>query len=224
MPRTARIAPGGVIHHVLNRGVRKMTLFRGRSDYLAFQQCLLDTMRIVPVPVLGYCVMPNHWHLVLLPEHDGDLARFMLRLTITHVRRWSEHRRTVGEGHVYQGRYKSFPCQSDEHAWTVLRYVERNPLRAKLVERAQEWPWSSLGQELLEEKVRLPLASSPPGARRADWIDWVNLPQTPAEESAIVSCIEKSRPFGSDRWLQRAMRTLGWREQKMRGRPKKRGK
>src|SRR4051812_39825832 len=111
MPRTARFAPGGVIFHVLNRGVGKMRLFRSDQDYAAFQRCLIDTLAIIPVRLLGYIIMPNHWHLALWPEHDGDLGRFMLRLTITHVRRWVEFRHVVGEGHIYQGRYKSFACQ-----------------------------------------------------------------------------------------------------------------
>ena len=88
--------------------------------------------------------MPNHWHLLLWPEGDGDLATFMQRLTITHVRRWQQHRGYVGLGHVYQGRYKSFPVESDAHFWVVARYVERNALRADLVLRAEEWRWSSL--------------------------------------------------------------------------------
>jgi putative transposase len=95
--------------------------------------------------------MPNHWHLLLWPERDGELAAFMQRLTITHVRRWQEHRGYAGLGHVYQGRYKSFPVESDEHFWVVARYIERNALRASLVLRAEEWRWSSLwrGKSLL---------------------------------------------------------------------------
>jgi putative transposase len=88
MPRTARIAPGGIIHHVLNRGVGKTRLFRSRKDHEAFQRCLLQTLDAVPMRILGYCVMPTHWHLLLWPRKDGELARFMMRLTNMHVRRW----------------------------------------------------------------------------------------------------------------------------------------
>src|SRR5581483_7894220 len=94
MPRSARIAPGGLVYHVLNRGVRRMTLFRSRGDYLAFLAALRETLEAMPtMRLLAFCVMPNHWHLVLWPAADGDLARFMMRLTITHVRRWVEFRR-----------------------------------------------------------------------------------------------------------------------------------
>jgi len=224
MPRTARIAPGGVIHHVLNRGVGKMTLFRSRKDYEAFQRCLAVTQESVPsVRVLAYCVMPNHWHLVLWPETDRDLARFMLRLTTRHVRRWLTHRKQVGTGHVYQGRYKSFPIQDDAHLTTVCRYVERNPLRAGLVASARDWPWSSAGQHALPDEQRLALTELPRGRRR-DWAAWVDKPQSPAEEAAVRDAIAASHPYGDDPWLNNLKKTLGWREPLPRGRPRKQPK
>ena len=146
MPRTARVAPGGMVFHVLNRGVARMQLFEKAADYQAFEQVLQDTLDQSPMRICAYAVTPNHWHLLLWPECDGELAAFMQRLTITHVRRWQEHRGYAGLGHVYQGRYKSFPVESDEHFWVVARYVERIALRANLVLRAEEWRWSSLWQ------------------------------------------------------------------------------
>jgi REP element-mobilizing transposase RayT len=96
MPRTARIAPGGIIYHVLNRGVGRTTLFRSRKDYQAFQRCMIQTLEAVPMRILGYCIMPNHFHLILWPKKDGDLARFMMRLTNMHVRRWLTFHEQVG--------------------------------------------------------------------------------------------------------------------------------
>jgi len=139
MPRTARVAPGGLIYHVLNRGVGKTTLFRSRSDFEAFLRCLIATQQTTPMRLLAYCVMNNHWHLVLWPRNDGDLARFMLRLTTMHVRRWLINRHQVGTGHVYQGRYKSFAIQDDGHLATACRYVERNPVRVKAVKSSADW-------------------------------------------------------------------------------------
>ncbi len=129
MPRTARIAPGGMVFHVLNRGVAQMPLFDKAGDYQAFEQILEETLDESPMRICAYTVMPSHWHLLLWPKRDGELATFMQRLTITHVRRWQLSRGYEGLGHVYQGRYKSFPVQSDEHFWVVARYVERNALR-----------------------------------------------------------------------------------------------
>ncbi len=221
MPRTARIAPGGVIYHVLNRGVGRSKLFRTRKDHVAFQRCLLDTLAIQPMRVLGYCVMVSHWHLLLWPREDGELAQFMMRLTNTHVRRWLTAHDQVGTGHLYQGRYKSFPTQSDGHLTTVARYIERNALRAKLADRAELWPWSSLGQQLLPESLRIPLTPWPV-ERRSDWVQWVNGPQTAAEVEAIRACIRQDRPYGVDAWIKSAMRRLGWREPGKPGRPRKR--
>src|SRR5713101_412578 len=110
MPRRARSVPGGLVYHVLNRAHAR-----------------------TPIRILGYCLMPNHWHLVLWPRDDGQLSEFMRWLTVTHTQRWHAHHHTAGTGPVYQGRFKSFPVQSDEHVITVCRYVERNPLRANLV-------------------------------------------------------------------------------------------
>jgi putative transposase len=133
MPRSNRIQPAGVVFHVLNRGNERRELFEDAGDYNAFIRVMAQTLQQIPVSLLAYCIMPNHWHLVLRPQADGDLGRFMQRLTLKHVRRWREHRHSVGQGHLYQGLYKSFPVQNDRYFLTVCRYVERNALRANLV-------------------------------------------------------------------------------------------
>src|SRR5204863_179990 len=89
-------------------------------------------------------------------------------------------------------------CQTDDHLWTVLRYVERNPLRAGLVKRAEQWRWSSLGQANSPPELRVALSDGPQ-PRRRDWIDWVNRPQTPAEEADMVRCIRQDRPYADHR-------------------------
>ena len=121
-----------MVFHVLNRANARARIFAKDGDYAAFERVLCETLVRKPMRILGYLVMPNHWHLVLWPEHDGELGAFMQRLTTTHVRRWHLHRRTVGCGHLYQGTYKSFPIEVDEHLLTVLAYVERNALRRDL--------------------------------------------------------------------------------------------
>jgi putative transposase len=223
MPRQARVAPGGLIYHVLNRGAGRQTLFEDAGDYAAFLRAMADVLREEPIRVLGYCLMGNHWHLVLWPHRDGQLARFMQRLTITHVRRWTEHRHRVGWGSVYQGRFKSFPVQDDPHLTTVLRYVERNPLRAKLVPRAEAWRWSSLGQHALPADdpsvPTIPIAPWPV-ARRRDWVAWVNRAQTPVEEAAILRSLTHGRPYGSHAWTVRTERRLDLGPLRPRGRPR----
>jgi putative transposase len=221
MPRVARIAPGGLIYHVLNRGVGRTALFRSARDYETFVRCLRTAQESESMRILAYCVMPNHWHLVLWPRRDGDLARFMLRLTITHVRRWLIHRHQVGTGHVYQGRYKSFAVQDDGHLATVCRYVERHPMRAGLAKRSADWAHGSAGQEALPAELRVALCDWPI-ARRRDWRTWVDRPQRPAEEMALRRCVSQGRPYGDERWVEKMRKRLGWREPLKIGRPRKR--
>ena len=163
-----------MVFHVLNRGVARMQLFEKGADYQAFEQVLRETLDQSPMRICAYAVMPNHWHLLLWPECDGELAAFMQRLTITHVRRWQGHRGYAGLGHVYQGRYKSFPVESDEHFWVVARYVERNALRANLVLRAEEWRWSSLWQRCHPTGEERSLLAAWPIDMPANWLERVN--------------------------------------------------
>src|SRR5258708_33837254 len=119
MPRSARIAPGGFVYHALNRAVARLPLFEKEADYEAFERVLLEAHQRTPTRILAYCVMPNHWHFVLWPKADGELTRFLRWLTHTHTMRWHAHHHTGGTGHLYQGRFKAFPVQSDEHLLTV---------------------------------------------------------------------------------------------------------
>ena len=142
MPRTARASVGGMWYHALNRGNRREAVFHKPGDYDAFVEAMIDARARVPLDLLGYCLMPNHFHLVLRPHVDGDLGRWMQWLLTAHARRYHRHYGTTG--HVWQGRFKAFPVEDDDHLVTVLRYVERNALRAELVSRAEDWKWSSL--------------------------------------------------------------------------------
>jgi putative transposase len=160
-------------YHVVNRGNACGEVFHKDDDYAAFVRLLDDACERLPMRVLAYCLMPNHFHLVLRPREDGDLSRWMQWLLTAHVRRY--HRHYHGSGHVWQGRFKAFPIQQDEHLLTVLRYVERNPLRANLVERAEQWAWSSAGQCRKRESPAWLVAG--PTRHEGDWLRWVNQPQ-----------------------------------------------
>src|SRR6185437_7919197 len=185
MPRSARIAPGGMVFHCLNRGNDRRQIFDDAGDFAAFERVLQVTLEIVPVRLLAYCLMPNHWHLVLWPRKEGELGAFMQRLTTTHVRRWHRHRHSDGRGHLYQGTYKSFPVQDDRHLLVMGRYVERNGLRAGLVERAEDWQWSSLWRREKGSPQEREILSEWPIERPRDWLSWVNKPQTLKELAAV---------------------------------------
>src|SRR5438132_8128413 len=143
MPRTARASVGNVCYHVINRGNRRAEVFHHDRDYATFVRLIRKAVVRIPVRVLGYCLMPNHFHLVLWPRRDGDLSDWMQWLLTAQVRRYQRLYKKP-PGHVWQGRFRAFPIQEDEHLLSVLRYVERNALRAELVKRAEDWPWSSL--------------------------------------------------------------------------------
>ena len=185
---------------LLNRGVARMQLFEKAADYQAFEQVLRDTLDQSPMRICAYAVMPNHWHLLLWPECDGELAAFIQRLTITHVRRWQEHRGYAGLGHVYQGRYKSFPVESDEHFWVVARYVERNALRGDLVLRAEEWRWSSLWQRCHPTGEERSLLAAWPIDMPANWLERVNQTDDAQELKALRRSVQRGRPFGQPEW------------------------
>jgi len=143
MDRPPRVNAGGLLYHVLNRANARMQTFHKPADYEAFEGVLAEAVERVQMRVLSYCVMPNHWHLVLWPHGDGELSQFVGWLTLTHTQRWHAHRHNAGTGHVYQGRFKSFIVESDEHLLTVCRYVEANASRARLIDRAEDWEWGS---------------------------------------------------------------------------------
>jgi putative transposase len=222
MPRQARHAPPGLIYHVLNRGAGRQDLFNTPGDYAAFLRVFAEVLDDEPIRVCGFCLMSDHWHLVLWPQRPGQLARFMQRLTITHARRWVVRHQRVGWGSVYQGRYKSFPVQDDQHLLTALRYVERNPVRSGVARRAEQWPWSSLGQVKRPPDPQTPhIPIAPwPVPRRRDWVQWVNRPQTASEEVALQHALQYSRPFGSEAWTRATEKRLNLGPLRPRGRPK----
>ena len=212
-----------MVFHVLNRANARARIFAKDADYAAFERVMCETLARKPMRMLGYLIMPNHWHLVLWPEHDGELGAFMQRLTTTHVRRWHLHRKTVGCGHLYQGTYKSFPIEADEHLLTVLCYVERNALRAGLVERAEEWRWSSLWRwQHAEVTDDVPPLTAWPVDRPRQWLLQVNRPQGKAELEALQTAVQRGRPFGSALWQATTAQELGLESTfQPRGRPRK---
>ncbi len=221
MPRRGRTAVGGLVYHVLNRANGGMALFEDAGDYHAFERLLVQAHARMPMRTLAYCLMLNHWHLVLWPCGDGDLSAFMQWLTLTHARRWHAHRQTSGTGHVYQGRFKSFPVQTDGHLLAVCRYVERNALRAGLVERAEHWPWSSLTRRERGDPEAL-LCTWPVGFP-GDWMQVVNETEAQRELDALRVCATRGRPFGTDAWSQRTVKRLGLEHTlRPRGRPRRR--
>ena len=208
MPRSARRAPGGQVYHVLNRAVGRVRIFSREADFEAFRRVMIEAHERCPIRILGYCLLSNHWHFAVWPEADGQVTDFFRWLTHTHAMRWRVAHRTVGYGPLYQGRFKSFPVQSDGHLLTVLRYIERNPLSAGLVRRAELWRHSSLWARLHRDDPLRRLLSPWPVTRPADWTSRVNRPLSAGDLRRLRVSLKRSRPFGADDWTSRTANQL----------------
>ena len=210
------------MYHVLNRSVARLPLFQKPGDFEAFERVLAEAQDRYPTRILAYCLMPNHWHLLLWPRQDGELSDFGHWLTLTHTQRWHAHYHDVGTGHLYQGRFKSFPIAQDEHLLQVWRYVERNALRAGLVAQAESWRWGSLWQRQQDPRPERWLLSDGPLPLPPDWVGEINRPQSEGELAAVRQSVQRGQPFGDAIWTQRVAQQLGLESTlRPRGRPKK---
>jgi putative transposase len=223
MGRPHRAAEGGYVYHVLNRANARTTIFAEQEDFAAFEKVLLQAVERSSTRLLAYCLMPNHWHLVVWPRKDNELSKFLGWLTLTHTQRWHAHRDSAGTGHLYQGRFKSFPIQQDEHLYAVARYVERNALRANLVRRAEQWHFGSLARWLRGSAEDQSMLAAWPVPRKANWVEYVNAPQSEAEVAAVRYSVQRGSPFGDESWSDKTVRRLALESTlRPRGRPKKR--
>jgi putative transposase len=212
MPRIPRGQVSGFAYHVINRGNGGATVFHKEGDYRIFLDLLVAAKTKHPVMLLGFCLMPNHFHLVVQPKTPEALSAFMQWSLTAHVRRYHKHYRS--HGHVWQGRFKSFPIQEDEHLLTVLRYVLCNPVRAHLAEKPDQWPWSSFQQGHLIDPLPILL---PP-----DWNHLLETPLSLQELSRIRTSVNRQAPFGSPDWQTMIAKLLGLISSLTpRGRPRK---
>ncbi len=224
MPRTERIDIGNHVYHVLNRANARARIFDCDKDYQLFENTLEEAAGKYDMRILSYCLMPNHWHLVLYPKKDGDMARFMGWIGGTHTIRWHAAKGNIGQGHLYQGRYKSFLCQNDNHFLSLSRYVESNAKRANLVKKAENWKWSSLWRRMNGTAKQKELLSIWPMVMPKGYLNRLNqLPAKDVEEN-IKKSVLKGVPYGGGDWVSKTVKNFGL-EQTLRkvGRPKKNG-
>jgi len=177
-----------------------------------------------PVDLFSYCLMPNHWHLVLASQTDDALSDLIHWLTTTHAARWRTHYRSTGHGHVYQSRFKAFLVQADEHFLMLCRYVERNAVRAGLAARAERWPWSSAWRLIHGNEDSGPSLTSWPVPQPVDWLEFVNEPITLAELEDLRNSARRGAPYGSTEWRSEVADRFGLASTlRPRGRPRKKG-
>jgi putative transposase len=221
MPRQARVSVADVVYHVINRANGRAQIFHSDRDYRHFESLLEEAKDLTDIRILAYCIMPNHWHLVLYPRTDTNLAEFMGWLTSTHVRQYRTLTKTIGHGHLYQDRYKSFPAQSNEYCQTLIRYVEQNPLRAKLVTKAEDWRWSSLWRRENGTEKQQQLLSSLPIDLPDNYLHSVNEILKEDNLTVLRNSVNKGAPFGKDVWVDKMVEEHGLGHTvRGRGRPK----
>lgn len=219
MPRIPRGLVDGFVYHVLNRGNGRQRVFHKSQDYKVFIDLMRDAKTRYSVKVLAFCLMPNHFHMILMPTRAEDLSRWMQWLMTCHVRRY--HRDNGTSGHVWQGRFKSFVIQRDEHLLTGLRYVEGNPVRAGLVNSAKDWLWSS-HSVLIDNSSRLLLDEIPIEIPR-NRDRCVDEPLTKKELDRLRQSVNRQSPYGDTMWQMQMGRELGLESTlRPRGRPVKR--
>jgi putative transposase len=176
---------GGVLYHACNRGSRKGALFTSPEEYTAFESLMAYGRELKGMRIIAYCLMVNHWHLLLWPEHDGDVSRFLHWLTGTHASRYRRQTKTVCQGAVYQSRFRAVGVQDPLHYLRVCRYIERNPVEAKLVTRAEDWLWSSARQRGMIE-TEFPMDEGPLPLP-SDWLAIVNAERDLAASDLMVA-------------------------------------
>lgn len=193
MPRPPRIHPSCVPQHIVNRGNRKSPIFLLPADYLGFVAAMTEAAERTVVRLVAFCLMPNHWHLVLWPYNGAEISAYMQILMNAHLRDLLTRHGTWGQGHVYQGRYRLHLIQNDRHFLNVCRYVESNARRAGLCERAEDWPWSSLSCSGPDPDINI--LSPWPTPKPADWLDQVNRPRI--RLSVPRGWVPSEVPFGT---------------------------
>jgi putative transposase len=210
----------GFAYHVLNRGTIRQRLFLSDDDYEQFEALIVRTFERTSIEIFTYELMPNHWHFLVRAATKEQLSDFFQYLSSNHSKRFRVVTNSVGEGHVYQDRFKSFPIECDDHFLTVARYIERNAKRAGLVERAEDWRWGGLWRRL--NRLDEWLTSDWPVARSTRWIEFVNAMSPDSELNALRTCIKRGSPFGSPKWSKLVARQLGLEHTLSRpGRPRK---
>ena len=223
MGRSPRVTQSGLVYHVLNRRVMRLPLFEKDADYLAFERVLAASLKRPDAPaLLAWCLMPNHWHLIVRAGQRTNLSTWMQWVTVTHAHRWHAHTHTSGEGPLYQGRFKSFPVQDDSHFLTLCRYVEANALRAKLVKRAEAWRWCSLWVRHNRQSALFGWMRPWPVARPRNWTAQVSAMMDEVDLREVRQSTARGVPLGQDTWKTRIAHRLGLHTTlRPRGRPRK---
>lgn len=221
MGRAPRIDIANHYYHILNRANGRLKIFHKDKDYILFENILFNAVEKFQIRLVAYCIMPNHFHLVVYPKKDGEIQKFMQWITLTHTQRLHSINKTIGYGHIYQGRYKSFVVSSDEYLNTLLVYVEQNPLRAKLVKDLKNWKYGSYYKRKSNDKAsKLLHPNLLFESKNYDALVHTIVKQS--EIKQIRNSVQRGTPYGKLEWVRTIISKFGLEStERKRGRPKK---
>lgn len=222
MPRHSRTDVAGEVYHVVNRANGREFIFQNDDDYQSVIQIIEETMKRYPLDIFSFCVMFNHWHFAVRPRADGDIGRFFGSMTQKVTQRWHAYHHSVGTGHLFQGRFRSFLVQTDSYFIQLMKYVEANPLRAKLVARAEDWKWSSLRLRLYAHDLATRILAAWPLEYEGDYLNDVNATLPESFMQQIRHSAKRGTPLGEEGWLKEVVGKYGLEHTiRQRGRPPK---
>ena len=202
MARQPRLDIASQIFHIINRSNARWNIFKSAQDFHGVLKSLTETLELISIDIFAFCLMSNHWHFVIRPKGNGDMGRFFGKFTQKATQRWHAKHGTVGTGHLFQGRFKSFLVEKDNYFLQLVKYVEANALRAGLVKKAEDWQWSSLYLRNNNPEFAKQILSPWPIDMPKNYISLVNQPLSKFYLNTIRGSVEKSRPLGSEGWVK----------------------
>ncbi len=204
MTRPRRYTPPDSVLHLVNRGNDRKPLFEADREYEEFLTLVAAIKERCPMRLIAYCLMPNHWHMVVWPEPGQSVSAFCHRLCTMHAIRHRRDTGTIGYGHLYQHRYHSFAVESERQYFAVMRYVEANAARSGLVGQAEHWRWSSLVERCGVERG---LLSPGPLPLPDEWPALVNQSLPPDMLEETRARFHRTRPYDLRRVPARCAKT-----------------
>jgi len=206
MARQPRIDVAGEIYHVINRSNARWRIFKTPEDYASVLDCLEETLEKHPLDIFSFCIMPNHWHFAVKPRQNGDMGKFFGKFTQKVTQRWHAAHHTAGSGHLFQGRFKSFLVEKDPYFIQLMKYIESNPLRAKMVKQAEDWEWSSLNLRINNKEQAAKVLTAWPVDMPRDYLKDVNKPLPKPKLEDIRKSILRSNPLGNELWTKQTVK------------------
>ena len=218
MPRIARGLADNQIYHIINRGNRRESVYHDKYDYERFLKLLFDSKEKYNIKIYAYCLMPNHFHLVIYTKYSESLSKAMHWISSSYVRYYNKRYKI--SGHLWQGRYKSFIVQKESYLLTLLKYVEVNPKRAKIVKRCEDYKYSSAYNRI--NNIEDELINTPPIDLPVNWDKYINEEESKIDIDYIRNSIERQSPLGEELWQVNIAKKYGLESTlNSRGRPKK---